>query len=149
MKFDTAYITEGHDNWKHAMESLCIHEKALTHSESICNCKAEEAESIAIQLETQKKGQTLNRLMLLKQLSSLKWLLRQGLVIRGHKEKDGNLKQLNICRSEDVENLSDWLGDQKYLSHDIINELMEVMANSLLPNSLSEIKESKIVRYHS
>uniref|UniRef100_A0A1X7V6I5 DUF4371 domain-containing protein n=1 Tax=Amphimedon queenslandica TaxID=400682 RepID=A0A1X7V6I5_AMPQE len=42
-----------------------------------------------------------------------------------------------------MENLSHWVGDGKYLSHDIINELMEMMANSLLCNLLSEIKESE------
>lgn len=43
--------------------------------------------------------------MLLRQLSSLKFLLHQGMAIRGHKEGDGNLVQLMMLRSEDVPGL--------------------------------------------
>lgn len=59
--------------------------------------------------------------MLLKKLSSLKLLLRQGLPVRGHDEGKGNLLQLLVLRSEDDPNLSSWLRDKKYLSPDILN----------------------------
>ena len=60
--------------------------------------------------------------MLLKVLSTLRYLVRQGLAIRGHHDDDGNLIQLLNCRSEDVTSLRSWMLDRKYLSHDIINE---------------------------
>ena len=37
--------------------------------------------------------------MLLKVMSSLMYLLKQGLSIRGHREEDGNLMQLLYLRS--------------------------------------------------
>ena len=67
--------------------------------------------------------------MLLKVLSTLRYLVRQGLAVRGHHDHDdGNLIQLLNCRSEDVASLRSWMLDRKYLSHDIINEVIEIMA---------------------
>ena len=56
--------------------------------------------------------------MLLKVLSTMRYLVRQDLAIRGHHDDDGILihDQLLNCRSEDI------ASDRKYLSHDIINE---------------------------
>jgi len=54
--------------------------------------------------------------MLQKVLSSLKYLLMEGLPIRGHYEEDGNLMQLLKCRSEDVNSLKSFLAAKKYLS---------------------------------
>ena len=67
--------------------------------------------------------------------------MRQGLAVRRHKEEEGNLYQLLKCREEDVKGLEQWLHDSRYLSHDIINELIEIMAHKLLRQLLSEIRE--------
>ena len=80
-----------------------------------------------------------NRTMLLKTLSSLRFLLRQGLAIRGHKESEGNLIQLLYLRSDDCPKLSKWLRNQQYLSPEIINELITIMGNDLLRQLLSSI----------
>ena len=79
------------------------------------------------------------REMLMKVLSSLKFLLQQGLPICGHKEEDGNLLQLLKCRSEDVQGLERWLDDGKYLSH-IINEMM---SHEVLRSILADVKAAK------
>ncbi len=78
--------------------------------------------------------------MLLKQLSSLRYLVRQGLALRGHHDSEGNLFQLLLCRSEDVSELRKWLKDGKYFSHDIVKEVIEIMANTMLRQILSEIR---------
>ena len=77
--------------------------------------------------------------MLLKVLSSLRFLLRQGLAIRGHKESEGNLIQLLYLRSDDSPQLAKWLKNQQYLSPEIINELITLMGNDLLRQLLSSI----------
>jgi len=69
--------------------------------------------------------------MLYKVLSSLKYLLRQGLPIRGNSEESGNLMQLLQCHSEDSDDLKKWILQKKYLSHEIINEQIETMAHHL------------------
>ena len=60
--------------------------------------------------------QELNRKMLLKQLSSLRYLLRQGLYIKGHSEDEGNLVQLLMLCSEDCDGLKSWLQSKKYVT---------------------------------
>ena len=80
-----------------------------------------------------------NRSMLLKVMSSLRYLLKQGLSIRGHREEDGNLIQLLYLRSTDCPELVTWLNNQQYLSHDIINEIITLIGNGLLRQLLAKI----------
>ena len=68
----------------------------------------------------------------MKQLSSLRYLTRQGLAVRGHDSSEGNLFQLLQLRSEDDAPLSVWLPE-------IVNEQIQLMANSVLRSILSEI----------
>lgn len=75
----------------------------------------------------------------MKQLSSLLFLLRQGLAIRGHEETDGNLFQLLKLRSQDDPQIMTWINNRKYYSPDILNEQIELMANSVLRAVLKEI----------
>ena len=77
--------------------------------------------------------------MLLKQLSSLRMLLRQGLAKRGHDKFDGNLEQLLQLGSEDDKDLKIWLKNSEYLSHDIVNECISLLGNTLLRELLCSI----------
>ena len=60
---------------------------------------------------------------------SLRYLVGQGLAIRGHYELEGNLQKLIKLLSNNCKNcvLGKWILDEKYLSHDIINELIRKM----------------------
>lgn len=78
--------------------------------------------------------------MLMKQLSSLRYLLRQGLALRGHEDNEGNLMRLLMLRSEDCEGLKAWLGGKKYLSHEVVNEMVRLMSNQVLREILAEIR---------
>ena len=63
--------------------------------------------------------------MLLITLSSLKFLVRQGLPVRGHEEIEGNLMQLLLLRSQDCAGLRQYIENGNYLSHDVINDFNE------------------------
>lgn len=90
--------------------------------------------------EAHKKEQEIRVQMLLKQFSSLKYLLRQGLAIRGHDDREGNLLQLlKLCEEDDCR-LQRWLLDGKYLSPVIVNEQIRLMADHVLCGLLSEIR---------
>ena len=82
--------------------------------------------------------------MFLKQLSSLRMLLRQGLAIKGHDKFDGNLEQLLQLRSKDDKDLKIWLQNSEYLSHDIVNECISLWGNTLLKLLLCSIRETGI-----
>ena len=79
-----------------------------------------------------KMTQKLHRYLLLKQLSSLKYLARQGMALRGHDQMDSNLIQLLKTRAEDVPELTNWIENKQYLSPVIINKLLEMMGKAVL-----------------
>jgi hypothetical protein len=86
-----------------------------------------------------RQQQEQRRRLLMVEVSSLQYLLRQGIAIRGHNEEDGNLFQLMRLRSIDIPGLDQWLIDKKYLSHDIINELAKEMSLIILRNICLEV----------
>ena len=66
--------------------------------------------------------------MLMKVLSSIKYLARQGLALRGHNaDTDGNPHQLFLPGAEDDLNLQEWLKKSEYTSPAVINELIALM----------------------
>ena len=75
----------------------------------------------------------------------MKFLGRQGLGIRGHSESDGNLVQLLKLHRTDNQHLSDWLsrtGHESYLSHDIQNEVLNIMSNAIIRKIISSIRSA-------
>lgn len=56
-------------------------------------------------------------------MQALRFLLRQGLRLRGHQESDGNLRQLLQTWARDS-NVADWLKSGRFLSHDHVSELI-------------------------
>ena len=143
-KNNDAFVSVGFDNWKKAMKRFREHELCHMHTESYMKLKSLQQKSIVNQLSNLKAAeQKCNRDMLYKVLSSLQYLLRQGLSIRGHYEENGNLMQLLQCRSEDSDGLKSWISQKKYLSHEIINEQIEIMAHHLLRGLLANIQAAE------
>ena len=61
------------------------------------------------------------------QLLTLRYLLRQGMAVRGHHEEEGNLTQLLLLRSNEIPQLKVWLKEKKYCSPEIQNEQIPLM----------------------
>lgn len=78
--------------------------------------------------------------MLLKQLSALRFLLRQGIAVHGHIEAESNLFQLLLEKSSDVRELRKC---RNYLSHDIINEQIQLLAHQVLRGIIDNVQSSK------
>ena len=87
-------------------------------------------------------AQKIHRQMLIKQLSSLKFLLRQGLAIRGHDDVESNLVQLLHLRSDDCRELNSWIREHNYMSPEIVNEQIKLIAHSALSNILADIRKA-------
>ena len=99
--------------------------------------------NVGVQLDKQCKDEKeCHRFLFLKQLSSLKYLVRQGLAIRGHESMESNLIQMLKTRAEDVPELNQWIEDRRYISPDIVNELIEMMGNAVLRSILKDIKRN-------
>ena len=63
--------------------------------------------------------------------------------LRGHKEEEGNLWQLLKCCAEDDPVLKEWFSHSSYKSHDIINELIQLMANQQLKKLFQDVHEAE------
>ena len=62
--------------------------------------------------------------------------------MRGHDEREGNILQLLELRSADDPDKNIRLREGKYLSPDILNEMIKLMADSIVREIVSEIKSA-------
>ena len=100
--------------------------------------------NVGAQLNKQyKDDQEHHRYLFLKQLSSLmKYLAHQSLALREHKRIDSNLIQLLKAWAEDIPELNKWIENRQYLSPVVINELLEMMGDSILRSILEDIQSN-------
>ena len=78
----------------------------------------------------------------MKQISSLMYLLRQVLAIRGHEDMEGNLLQLLKLREENCPGLNSWIQSRKYFSPEILNEQIALMGLAALRELLKDIRSA-------
>ena len=68
-----------------------------------------------------------------------RYLARQAHGLQGKTEIESNLHQLLKLRAEDVPELLEWIDNGRYLSHDIINELINMMGNAVLQSIVVDL----------
>ena len=95
------------------------------------------------------KEKECNRKMLIKIISSIRFLARQSLALRedGSGELDSNFYQMLKLKSEEDPKVNDWLKKKtnKYTSHDIQNEILKVMAMRVLRNIAYSLLSSSFI----
>ena len=67
-------------------------------------------------------------------VQTLQFLARQGLALRGdNSDNDSNFIQTLKLRAKDISQLMDWMKrkQNKFMSHDIHNEIIQTMANQI------------------
>ena len=140
-KYNDAFSLKGYDNMKKALENFQAHDCSESHMEAKMKWNLSTRQSIAQQLNSEfYKQQDSRRNGLLHQLTAIKFLLRQGIALREHVEKEGNLYQLLSAWTKNNDVAKSWIGVGKYMSHDIINELVTIMGQKVLHQILSKIK---------
>jgi hypothetical protein len=118
-----------------------LHEGSRFHSECVYAVQQQSKLPVTAQIDiVAKKQQEQRRRLFMAEVSSLKYLLRQGMPFRAHTEDEGNLFQLMKLRCNDIPGLDDWLNERKYLSHDVLNELAKEMALVILRSVYTEVK---------
>ena len=145
---EPAFVITGFSNWKDGTVGLKKHEQSSSHKEAVekmitlpSSCP-DVAEMLSREHAEQKKD---NRQCLLKILSNLRFLARQGIALRGDgDEKESNFIQLLKLRGNDDPKIEVWLQRKtdKYISHDIQNELLKVMALSILREIAANLSKS-------
>ncbi|XP_046862561.1 zinc finger MYM-type protein 1-like [Xenia sp. Carnegie-2017] len=145
---EKAFLLGEFSDWKKCREKLKKHSQSKFHAEAtekVLLSDDSRRDIGAILVSEWKKTQETRRRMLLKQLSSIRYLVRQAQSLQGKTELESNLQQLLKLRAKDVPDLLDWIDNGRYLSHDIINELINMMSNAVLRSIVADIrKESQL-----
>ena len=144
-KAEPAFSQSGFRNWKDATRCFRKHENSHSHKEACLKwAHYTRSQSVAFQLSSQvQKDQVIAQKCLLKLISSLRFLARQGLAVRGHDEAQGNFLQLLHLRCEDSEELHDWMMKRgNWISHDVQNEILQLMAHFVLRKVIGAVKLS-------
>lgn len=142
------FIEDGFYNWKNALAKLDEHEKSEMHREAVIKLAAKASSTnVGAQLNARHLlDQKHHQRMLSKLLSTIRFLARQGLALRGHHEDidslDGNLYKLLLLRAEDCPQLKSWVQRKEYTSPEIVNEIINLMGNTVLREILGLIKTS-------
>uniref|UniRef100_H3AME4 Uncharacterized protein n=1 Tax=Latimeria chalumnae TaxID=7897 RepID=H3AME4_LATCH len=129
-----------------ALERLNSHEESNLHSAASHALAAVEAGVNIVAACSQGKQKQMQeaRRALLTVLSSLQYLACQGHAICGHVDEEANLNQLLTLCADDIPELKSWLNctTYKWISHDIINEMLSIMAYNVLHTLMKEIHEA-------
>ena len=96
-------MQDGFQNWKKGRERLERHEKSECHRDVLYKLNKMQGSSAIIQLNSEAmRTQAMYRSMLIKQLSGLNYLLRQGTIcLWTHREREWNHIQLLKLQSDD------------------------------------------------
>lgn len=137
---EDTFTKTGYNNWKKALEKFKNHSLSITHCEAVMKWQQLQQPSISSRLNAQTdKLLASRRNALLWQLKAIRLLLHQGLSLRGHDDTCGNLHQLLVMVSGDCADVKSWIYDKRYMSHEIVNEQICIMANTLLRLLLTNI----------
>lgn len=145
---ELAFSVRGYSNWKDATRDFRIHELCCAHQESVMKVlHLQKGVSVVAKLDTEKlKQQSEARSALVKIVEVILVLARQGQAVRGHTDTDSNFIQILGLLRKDNQILDKWLnreGKQKWLSHDIQNELLQLMAHTVLRKIIANVSQSK------
>jgi hypothetical protein len=146
-KRENAFTVTGFVNWKHATETFKTHQLSSAHREAILKVSSSNSGcNVARQLnDTHNSEMLLARAALMTIVTSVQYLCRQGLGLRGHIEQESNLLQLLKVRSEDNAQLKSWLqrSSYKWVSPAIQNEIIELMARQVLRLLQTDVQKNE------
>jgi len=147
---DAAFISTGFRNWKKAIEKFTAHQTSQAHRHYV-TVSAHQSNPVSAQLSSAwGKQQEVARHCLKRIVTSVRHLARQGQSLRGHTDESGNLYQLLKLRAEEDDPiLLKWLTDRTiaYTSPKSQNEILKIMANTIIRGIASEIRSPALVQF--
>jgi Domain of unknown function (DUF4371) len=145
-RLEDAFLTTGYScNWKHAVSNFKCHASSAPHKEatekiSLINCNVNVAQQMERQLADEKASA---RRALHAVAETLLTLAHTGCAIRGHEDDEGNLMAWLQLRAGDLPDLKQLMQRRMaFLSHDIQNELLQLMSNNVLRQILGRVQNS-------
>ena len=136
-KAEPTFTLTGFSNWKKATTRFKEHECSQAHRNAVAahissSRSTPVNEMLIRQIEDAKASR---RKSLIKQLSALRFLLRQGIAIRNDHTGGSNI----IVMLQKVLDEASWVETHKYLSPEIINEMIELMAHKALRSLIANL----------
>ncbi len=126
-------VIKGYCNWKDATRTFKKHKESKTHLEAVeamitLPKSTPDVGELLSSIHKNEKEEARNVLKTI--ISSVRFLGKQGLALRGHDEEQSNLVQLLRLRAEDNPLLGKWLERtwRKFTSHENQNEFLEVIS---------------------
>jgi len=114
---EPAFVTDGFRNWKKAVEKFREHEACHTHFLAVHHMQTQ-SRTIMTQLDTHQAQQQRTTAKCLKVvISSVQYLAREGIALRGHENEGGHLNMLLQLRANDVPEFKSWLKRIKVTCH--------------------------------
>ena len=147
LRGDLAFVSTGYHNWKAATDSrkgFTKHEHSTYHLTAIQALSNKSDDIGELLSDAHRAEKDTNRQMLLHVLSTVRYLARQGLAFRGHNDDASNFMQLLKFRCDDIPEMRQWLenNSRKYTSHDIQNEMVELMGQTILHQVIDGARKS-------
>ncbi len=147
-KREPAFISKGFTYWKEGVSTFKKHQTSATHkeaTEAVVTLPKELLGDIGeVVSSAQKKEKEGNRRIFLIILQNLSFLARQGIPLRRREDMESNFHELMLLRCYDCPEVKEWMKRKtnKYTSHDIQNECLQIMALQVLRRLSQNIRES-------
>lgn len=147
-KAEQAFVKIGFTNWKDATRAFTKHERSDSHKEAVLRLEiSNECQDVGMILTSKTKNdQADSRKALLKLISNLRFLARQGLPIRGAgDDSNSNFTRINLLRGEDDPQFVKWLNKKRfrYDCPENQNEILSIMAQNIVRELASKMRRSE------
>ena len=132
--------------WKKALERFREHQTTACHLLAIDSIVTlpKTCTDIGSSLSDVYKKEVANNWQILRKiLENVQFLARQGIAFQGDTDEDSNFFQLFKLRANDDANMHAWLKKQdKYLSQEIQNEMINFIALRIVSNLAEDIRKN-------
>ena len=143
---ELAFLETGFRNWKKAPKVFDKHAGSSCHGAALALEMVDEKCNKIPDMTTnkQKADRALNRRCFMEVIEAITFLARQGLALRGDDDDESNLIQFLQTRSKSFPELKKWLSKKrnKYVCHEAQNEVLVLMANSVIRKLLEFIRDN-------
>ena len=146
-RVDQAFISRGFRTWSKVPASFKQHEESSCHRTSLIQLKAADTPNpTEMQLVTGKAKATQEARVALDAIfDAVEYLALQALPLRSRDESCGNFHALLTTMAKKNAELRRWLlkGQQTFLSPQVQNEILEMMARKVLGDVAAEVREAE------
>ena len=145
-KREPAFISKGFTYWKETISAFKKHQTSATHreaTEAVVTLPKEILGDIGEVISSAQKKNG-NRRIFLRILQNLSFLARQGMPLRHRDDMESNFHELLLLHCYDCSEVKECMKRKtnKYISHDIQTECLQIMALQVLRRVSQDIRQS-------